>query len=308
MAAAFSLSFHARGFLMWEQIEQNKRNTIFLILAFSALVIGLSWILGEVLIGYGPLGIFIGMVFLIIYTIISYFVGDSIVLAISGAREVKKGEYPYLFNVIDGLSIAAGVPKPKAYVIDDTALNAFATGRDPQHSSIVVTTGILQKLDRSELEGVIAHEMSHIKNLDIRVMLIATVLVGVTALLSDVLLRGILWGRRDRESGKFDMALLALGILLAILSPIIATLIQLAVSRQREYLADASGVMLTRNPQGLISALGKIGGDKEVLEAANKATAHLYIDNPLKNRRSLFDGIFSTHPPIADRIERLKKM
>lgn len=293
---------------MWEQINENKRNTWLLIIAFSLFIIALSWLLGEVFIGYGPLGILLGFIFLVVYTLISYFAGDLIVLAISGAREVKKEEYPYLFNVIDGLSTAAGVPKPKAYVIDDTALNAFATGRDPEHSSIVVTTGILQKLGRSELEGVVAHEMSHIKNLDIRVMLIATVLVGVTALLSDLLLRGILWGRRDRESSRADIILLVVGIVLAILSPIIAQLIRLAVSRQREYLADASAAMLTRNPDGLIKALGKIGGDKEILEAANKATAHLYIDNPLKNRHSFFDGIFNTHPPIAERIERLRKI
>ncbi len=293
---------------MWEQINENKRNTWLLIIAFSLFIIALSWLLGEVFIGYGPLGIAIGFVFLVVYTLISYFAGDSIVLAISGAREVKKEEYPYLFNVIDGLSVAAGIPKPRAYVIDDTALNAFATGRDPQHSSIVVTTGILQKLDRSELEGVVAHEMSHIKNLDIRVMLIATVLVGVTALLSDLLLRGILWGRRDRDSGRLGLALLVVGLVLAVLSPFIAQIIRLAVSRQREYLADASGAMLTRNPEGLIKALSKIGGDKEVLEAANKATAHLYIDNPLKNRRSFFDGLFSTHPPIGERIARLRKI
>lgn len=293
---------------MYEQIGENKRNTILLIIAFSVFVIALSWLLGEVFIGYGPLGIFIGFVFLAIYTLISYFAGDSIVLAISGAREVKKEELPYLFNVIEGLAIAAGLPKPRAYVIDDTALNAFATGRDPQHASIAVTTGLLQKLNRQELEGVIAHEMSHIKNLDIRVMLIATVLVGVTALLSDMLLRGILWGRRSRGSNRLDIILLAIGIVFAVLAPIIATIIKLAISRQREYLADASAALLTRNPEGLASALGKIGSDKEVLEAANKATAHLYIDNPLKNRKSFFDGMFSTHPPIEDRIARLREM
>lgn len=293
---------------MWQQVEENKRNTWVLIIVFSLFVIALSWLLGEVFIGYGPLGIFLGFIFLVVYTLISYFAGDRIVLAISGAREVKKQEYPYLFNIIDGLSVAAGIPKPKAYVIDDTALNAFATGRDPQHGTIVVTTGLMQKLDRQELEGVVAHEMSHIKNLDIRVMLIATVLVGVTALLSDLLLRGILWGRHDREANRFTIVLLAVGIALAVLSPFIAQLIRLAVSRQREYLADASAAVLTRNPDGLINALAKIGGDKEVLEAANKATAHLYIDNPLKNRRSFFDGMFSTHPPIEERIARLRKI
>ncbi|VVB99428.1 Protease HtpX [uncultured archaeon] len=294
---------------MFQQVDENKRNTLILIALFSLFVLALSWVLGRIFTGYGTLGVILGFIFLIIYVAINYFMGDSIVLAISGAREVKKEENPYLFNLIDGLCMAAGIPKPKAYIINDTALNAFATGRDPAHASIVVTSGILQKMNREELEGVIAHEMSHIKNFDIRVMLIAAVFVGVTALLSDILLRGILWGNRgNRESSKFDIALLVIGVVLAILSPFIAQLIQLAISRQREYLADASAAVLTRNPNGLANALEKIGSDKEVLEAANKATAHLYIDNPLKNRKSFFDGMFSTHPPIADRVARLRKM
>ena len=294
---------------MYEQISENKRNTIILVFLFSILIIFIAWIFGEVLFqGGGTLGIVIGFIFLIVFVAINYFFGTSIVLGISGAKEVRKEEYPYLFNTIDGLSIAAGLPKPKAYVIDDTALNAFATGRDPEHGVVVVTTGLLQKLNRQELEGVIAHEMSHIKNYDIRLMLIVVVFVGLSALLSDLLLRSVLWGKNDRQEGKFGLVLLVGGIILAILTPIIATLIKLAISRQREYLADASGAMLTRNPDGLASALEKIGSDKEVLEAANKATAHLYIDNPLKNRRSFFDGMFSTHPPIADRIARLRAM
>ena len=294
---------------MYEQISENNRNTVLLVALFSVFVIFLAWILGEVLFqGGGFIGIIIGFVFLLFFVAINYFYGTNIVLAISGARELRKNEYPYLFNTIEGLAIAAGIPTPKAYVIDDTALNAFATGRDPQHSVIVVTTGILQKLDRQELEGVIAHEMSHIKNYDIRLMMLIVVFVGLSALLSDILLRSVLWSKNDRQEGKIGIILLFGGVILAILTPIIAMLIKLAISRQREYLADASGAMLTRNPDGLASALAKIGGDKEVLEAANKATAHLYIDNPLKNRRSFFDGMFSTHPPIADRIARLRKM
>ena len=293
---------------MYEQIAENKRNTILLVLGFSFLVIILSWVLGEIFLSIGEIGLVLGAIFIIFYGIIAYFFGANIVLAISGAREVQKNENPYLFNVIEGLAIAAGVPKPKAYIINDTALNAFATGRDPEHGVIVVTSGILQLLNRQELEGVIAHEMSHIKNLDIRLMMIVTVLVGVSVLLSDILLRSFLWGGNNRSKGSGSMPLIVLGIALAILTPIIAMIIRMAISREREYLADASATQLTRNPEGLMSALKKISGDKEILEAANKATAHLYISNPLKNRAGFMDGMFSTHPPIEKRIERLSKM
>ncbi len=294
---------------MYDQIAENKRNTIILIVLFAGLIIMLSWLLGAIVLGEPTSGLFLGGIFLIGYSLVSYFFADKIILAISGARELRKDEYPYFFNLIDGLAIAAGIPKPKAYVINDTALNAFATGRDPEHGIIVATTGLLETMGRQELEGVIAHEMSHIKNYDIRLMTIIAVLVGVTALLSDVLLRSVLWGRNGRRSdGKGGMVLLVAGIALAVLTPVIATIIKLAVSRQREYLADASGALLTRNPDGLASALSKIGSDREVLEAANKATAHMYIDNPLKNRKSFFDSMFSTHPPIEDRVKRLRAM
>jgi len=292
---------------MYEQISENKRNTIILIAVFSVIIVALAWVLGEYIFGIGSFGLALGGIFVIIYSLVNYFFADRIVLAISGARELQKNEHPYLFNLIEGLAIAAGIPKPKAYVINDTALNAFATGRDPEHAVIVVTTGILTKLDRQELEGVIAHEMSHIKNYDIRLMTIVSVLVGITALLSDIMLRSILYGGGRREN-RGGAAFLIVGIVLAILTPIIAAIIKMAVSRQREYLADASGAMLTRNPDGLANALEKISSDKEVLEAANKATAHLYIDNPLKNRQGFLDGMFSTHPPIADRVARLRKM
>jgi len=295
---------------MWNKIAENKRNTWLLIIGFSAFVFLLSWIFGEIY-GSGLFGIIIGAIFLSVYTIINYFYGSNIILMISNAKEVKKEEYPYLFNIIEGLSIAAGIPKPKAYVIEDTALNAFATGRDPEHGVIVVTTGILKKLNRQELEGVIAHEISHIKNYDIRLMLFVSVFVGITALLSDLLLRSVIWGKNKREMGKAEIILIIAAILLAIISPIIATIIKLAISREREFLADASGALLTRNPEGLASALEKISGDKEVLEAANNATAHLYIDNPLKNRKNaigFLDKMFLTHPPIEERIARLRNI
>jgi len=295
---------------MYEQIAENKRNAILLVLGFSIFIVFLSWVLGEVWFsGGGFIGIILGIIFLLIFITFNYFAGDKVILSISGAKELKKTDHPYLFHLVDGLAMAAGIPKPKAYVIKDTALNAFATGRNPEHGVIVVTTGILEKLNRSELEGVIAHEMSHIKNYDIRLMMLVVVFVGLSALLSDILLRSVLWGRHDRKGGgQMQIVLLVGGIILAILTPIAATLIKFAISRQREYLADASAAMLTRHPDGLANALRKISGDKEVLEAANKATAHLYIDNPLKNRKGLMDRMFSTHPPIVERIKRLEAM
>ena len=228
---------------------------------------------------------------------------------------MTKEEYPYLYNVVEGLAIAAGVPAPRCYVIDDTAPNAFATGRNPQHAVICVTTGILQKLDRVELEGVVAHEMSHIKNYDIRLQTVVVVMAGVVALLSDWMLRSFFWGggrrrggREGRGGGGAGAILVVVGLALALLAPLFATIIQLAVSRKREFLADASGAMLTRYPAGLASALRKISADTEPLEAANKATAHLYIVNPLKDIKGAVNKLFSTHPPIEERIAALEKM
>src|SRR5207244_8833570 len=208
------------------------------------------------------------------------------------------------------LALGLGIPTPTLYVIEDPAPNAFATGRDPKHASVAVTRGLLNTMDRSELEGVIAHELSHVGNRDIRVMLLVTVLVGTVALLSDLLMRSLFWGgrSRDRDRGNAGAILLVVGIVLAILTPIIATLIQLAVSRQREYLADASGAFLTRYPDGLAKALRKIAADRHVLSVANKATASLYIANPLKDHPFQFDHLFDTHPPIEERIKRLEAM
>ncbi|MEM4244837.1 MAG: M48 family metallopeptidase [Candidatus Nanoarchaeia archaeon] len=247
----------------------------------------------------------------IIYMLISYYSGDKMILAVSRAKPVEKKDYPHLYNTVEGLSIAAGVPMPKIYVIDDTAINAFATGRDPKHASITVTKGAIQKLNRQELEGVVAHEMSHIKNFDIRLMMLTAVLIGVTVFLSDIILRSFIYGRRrdDREGGNITVIFILIGIVLAILAPLIAKLMQLAMSRKREYLADADGALLTRYPQGLADALKKIKNDKEPLvESANKATAHLYIANPLRNMKGMFNNLFSTHPPIDERIRRLEAM
>lgn len=295
---------------MYDQIASNKRKSFFLILFFLCLVFALAWLLGE-LTNLGPQGLILAIIIAVALTFGSYYSSDKIVLAISKARPVTKKEYPHLYNVVEGLAIAAGLPKPRCYIIDDTAPNAFATGRNPKNSVVVVTTGLLQKLNRAELEGVVAHEMAHIKNYDILVMTLTVVMVGVVALLSDWILRTFLWGGRRRSSkdgGNIGMIIVVVGLVLAIFSPLIAQLIRLAVSRKREFLADANGAFLTRYPPGLASALKKLDADREPLEAANKATAHLYIVNPLKEIKGNVNKLFSTHPPIKERVAALEKM
>jgi len=296
---------------MYEQIARNKRRSFFLVFFFLGLIFALAWILGE-LTGFGSQALIIAVVIAVAMTFGSYYASDKIVLAISRAKPVKKEDYPYLYNVVEGLAIAAGLPKPRCYIIDDTAPNAFASGRNPKNSVIVVTKGLLEKLNRAELEGVIAHEMSHIKNYDILVQTLAVVMVGVVALLSDWILRSFFWGgrRRSKSKGGGDAAAIfvLVGLVLAILSPLIAQLMRLAISRKREFLADADGALLTRYPPGLASALRKLTADREPLEAANKATAHLYIVNPLKDIKGKVNKLFSTHPPIKERIAALENM
>ncbi len=242
----------------------------------------------------------------------SYYNSDKIVMAISRAKQIQKKDNPTLFRTIENLSIASGLPMPKVYIVDDTAPNAFATGRDPQHAAIAFTTGILSKLNKLELEGVAAHELSHVGNYDTRLMTIVSILVGTIALAADFFLRMSFYGRGDREDDRGGSPIvMVLGLVMAILAPLIATLIQLSISRKREYLADASGALLTRNPDSLADALLKISADKEPLEVANKATAHLYIANPLKNQHNaigMFASLFNTHPPIADRVKALRAM
>ncbi|MDP3013973.1 MAG: zinc metalloprotease HtpX, partial [Candidatus Subteraquimicrobiales bacterium] len=292
---------------MYEQIASNIRRSWLIIIIFSLFVIFLGYIFGE-LTEMGNSGIFFAAIIAIVMSWTSYYHSDKIVLAMSKARPVEKNEYPYLYNTVEGLSIAAGIPRPKMYVIDDSAPNAFATGRDPEHSAIAVTTGLLEKLNRLELEGVIAHEMSHIKNYDIRLATLAVVMVGIIALLSDWLRRSFWWGGRRRrdDGGQLRGILVLIGLVLAILAPLIAELMRMALSRQREFLADVSGAMLTRYPEGLASALEKLASDTEPLEVANKATAHLYIVNPLKDIGGAINNLFNTHPPIEERVEKLK--
>ena len=302
------------------QISANKRNSLFLVLIVIWILIVLGAAIGYALTGSlaGILGMTaVAIVIGIVMGAASYFSGDQLVLAASKARRVDDTSAPQLVNVVREMSLAAGIPMPAVYIIDDSAPNAFATGRDPQHASIAITTGLLQKLDREELQGVIGHELSHVRNYDIRFTLMVGVMVGSIALLADMFLRYGFWtgfgGRGRRSSGSSDsgglqVVVLVIAIVLAILAPIVARLVQLAVSRQREYLADASSVDLTRNPVGLENALEKIAAYQEPLEVANRATQHLYIVNPMKKLSDRGMGLFSTHPPILDRVNRLRAM
>jgi len=305
------------GHSFYDQIAANRRNSFLLAVVVVVLLGALGFSIGFALTGdaAGGIGTTIAAIGLgVAMSLGSYFAGDRLVLTVSGAKEVDEASRPQLLNVVREMTLAANVPMPKVYVIDDSAPNAFATGRDPKHASIAVTTGLLDKLDREELQGVIGHELSHVRNFDIRFSLIVGVLVGSIALLSDFFLRWSWFGgdrrsRSDREGGGGLQAIMMLvAIVLAILAPIFARLVQLAVSRQREYLADASSVELTRNPYGLEQALAKIASDKEVLEVANRATQHLYFTNPIKKFEARSSSLFSTHPPIVERINRIRQL
>ncbi len=301
---------------LYEQMSGNRRKSIALCAFFIILIFILALLFEEVAPGARTIVLPLAFAFATIGPFISYYNSDRIILRMSRARPVSDTEplHVYLKNTVEGLAIAAGIPPPRLYIMDDTAPNAFATGRNPEHAAIAVTSGLLQKLNRSELEGVLAHEMSHVKNYDILLGSIAVILVGVVALLSDWLLRSFRYsaGRsrrsRSRGSGQAHAIILLIAILLAILAPIIAQLLRLAVSRKREFLADANGAFLTRYPEGLASALKKLDADTEPLEVANKSTAHLYIVNPLREHASLLNNLFSTHPPTEERIAALERM
>lgn len=298
----------------WDKVSQNKFKTWLIMFLFSVFVVGVVYIFTRAW-GYdGPSALGLtGMAFIVtgLMNFISYFYSDKIVLSISEAKLLKKEDNITLYRVIENLCIASGLPLPKIYIINDSAPNAFATGRDPKHSAVVFTTGILQKLNKTELEGVAAHELSHVGNRDTLVMTVVSVLVGTIALIADWFLRSMWFGGHDRDNDNKGTAIfMVLAIVAAILAPIIATLIQMAVSRRREFLADASGVLITRHPEGLTSALKKISADKEPLEVANRGTAHLYIVNPLKGQQVIgwFGSLFNTHPPIEARIKALNEM
>jgi heat shock protein HtpX len=304
----------ARPLLVYDRIARNKRTTWLMMIGF---VVILTALVGVIVIALGaPIGVIgVAGIGLILYALVSYFVSTNAVLSISGAHEVTKEEEWEFVRRVENLAIGSGLPMPRVWVLEDSAPNAFATGRDPNHAHVVATRGLLDKLEPIELEGVLAHEMSHIGNYDIRVMTVATILVGLIALVSDLFLRWSFLGAGGRRSSRDSKGGGGLGVLIiilaiagAILAPLIAQAIKFAVSRQREYLADASGAMLSRHPEALARALEKIAMDPEPLEAANKATAHLYISNPLKGHESFLNNLFSTHPPVQERIRLLRSM
>lgn len=287
---------------MYSQIAANKRKTFFLMAFFLVFVAGLAYVfslyLGNksifpyVLVGAG------------VYVLISYYASSKMALAMNGAHEIQKRDNPRLFRIVENLSITDGLPMPKVYIVEDPALNAFATGHNPKSSVVAVTSGLLNAMNDQELEGVIAHEMSHIKNYDIRVSLVAFALVAVIGLLADIILRAV-WFSDDDDRGSSSVFMI-IGIAAAILAPIVATMIQLAISRKREYLADASGALATRYPEGLASALEKIAKEGSVMRRQNSSTAHLFFANPLK--KGAIAGLFSTHPPVQERIQKLREM
>jgi len=297
---------------IYKSISANIWKSYVIIALFVIFAGTVAYVIGQA-VGAGPSwGVFI-FIMAIIYSFVSYFYSDKIVLATSGAKEIQKKDNPELFNIVEELSIGDGLPMPKVYIIDDPSPNAFATGRDPKHAAVAATSGILARLNRAELEGVLAHELSHVKNFDTRLMAITAVLVGFISLLTNMFMNTLFWGgmrSRDDRNNNTQALFLVIALILAILAPIIATLIQLAVSRKRELLADASGALLTRYPEGLARALEKISDDPRPLRTASEATAHLFIVNPFKSKG--FNGwvtnVFSTHPPIEERIKILRSM
>jgi heat shock protein HtpX len=287
---------------MYSAIAANKRNTFFIILLFIVIIAGLGWVFSAI---YGSTGIFWGaLAGGLIYALIQYFAAAKLALAMNGAKEISKRDNPRLYRIVENLSITTGMQMPKVYLVNDPAPNAFATGRDPQHAHVAATTGILDTMNDRELEAVMAHEMGHVQNYDIRVMMIVFGLVSAIGLIADILMR-MFWFSGD-DNRPSNPIFIVIGIVAALVSPIVAMLVQAAISRQREYLADATGAMTTRDPEALADALEKIGAAGSSLRRQNTSTAHLFFANPL--RRSVFVNAFSTHPPIEQRVERLRTM
>jgi heat shock protein HtpX len=294
--------------IAYTEISRNKFRTWVFLALFVGFVMALGFVMGE---SYYPGGGISGLLMAGgvagLWTVFSYYQGDQITLKANGAHAVRRSSHPELFRIIENLSITAGLPMPKVYVIESAALNAFATGRDPEHASVAVTTGLLERLDKKELEGVLAHELSHVGNYDIRLLLVVTALAGVVMIMHDMFWRVRFFGGGNRRSGgKAGAALMLLSVVLLLLAPLFASLIKLAISRKREYLADASGALLTRYPEGLAGALEKIAQDNRPMDKASKGAAHLYFSNPFKS--GSWSTLFSTHPPIEERIRRLRGM
>jgi len=289
---------------MYSQVDSNKRRTTVLIILFIAFVLALGWLIGYVY-NDGPAGLVLAVGVSLVMTLTSYYHGDKMALWTAQAKPVVKNDNPYLYRIVENLCITAGLQMPKVYLIPDHSINAFATGRDPGHASIAVTAGAIAKLANEELEGVIAHELSHIKNYDIRLMTVVIVLVGAISLLADWFLRGRFLRSSNNDRGG-NGVLMIIGLVLIILSPLIARLIQFAVSRRREFLADASGALLTRYPEGLARALEKIAAEARPMQGANHATAHLFFSNPFGTQK--LATLFSTHPPVAERVAALRQM
>jgi heat shock protein HtpX len=297
---------------LYTRKSENIRKTWLLFTVFFMVIIGVGWVFSQI---YGDPGILvIAVLFSSVMSIISYWFSDKIVLSMTGAYEVTMQNAPELYRIVENLAITAGLPMPRVYIVPEKAPNAFATGRNPEHSVVAVTEGLLERLDRSELEGVIAHELSHIGNRDMLIGTVAVVLVGFISLISDIFMRSMFWGRfrsNDNNKGGAQAILLIIGIALAILAPISATLLQLAISRKREFLADASGALLTRYPEGLANALEKISSDKTPMRrAAHSTTAHLWLSDPYKDEKKtpFLHKLFMTHPPVEERLKALRDM
>lgn len=291
---------------MYSEISTNKRKSVILVAIFIVVIVAIGYAFDYI---YGS-GSYSGLIFALfislIMTLVSYYAGDKIALSANKAMPISKEQNSYVYNMVENLCISCGAPMPKVYVMNDASINAFATGRNPQTASMAITTGAIEKLQNEELEGVIAHELSHIKNYDIRFMTLIAVLVGAISILADYFFRFGLFNRRSSDNENKNPIFLIIGMILIVLSPIIAELIKLAISRKREYLADASGALLTRYPDGLANALEKIAKENKPLSTASSATAHLFISNPFG--RGKFMALFSTHPPIEERIKRLRAM
>lgn len=292
---------------LYTNIASNKRRTALLLAFFLVIIIALGWIFARVY--NSQIILIVAIIFSLGQALVSYYAGDKLALSINGAREIVKKDNPELWRIVENLTITAGLPMPRVYVIEDSAPNAFATGRDPEHSSVAVTTGLLEVLDKTEIEGVIAHELSHIGNYDIRLMMVVVVLVSVVAMISDIFLRIRFLGFGDDDDNNGGNGIwLIIGLVAALLAPLVAMLVQLAISRKREYLADSSGALLTRYPEGLASALKKISSYGRPMRRTSSSTAHLFIANPQGKRTSFFAGLFSTHPPVEERIRLLLGM